>query len=238
MRSPRPRRLADALAPFTLERAAAAADVPLADLERLRADIRAHAGRVAVLCGTGTTMAHDGVLVEWLRWVLLAVTGSLDSEGGMRFQDGAFGRLTPPRVEGASTAGTRGGPSAASRPDLPRVAGQLPAVALADEIEAGHLRVLVVTGGNPLTAFPEPERLRAALARLDALVVVDVAENELTDLATHVLPATGQLERADLTMASALSVRSAVQSTPRGGGGRRRTPARVVDVGGAVGTVG
>ena len=32
---------------------------------------------------------------------------------------------------------------------LRRVAGQVPAVALVDEIEAGHVRALVVTGGNP-----------------------------------------------------------------------------------------
>ena len=90
----------------------------------------------------------------------------------------------------------------------------MPAVALADEIDAGNLQVLVVTGGNPLTALPEPDRLRSALPKLAALVVVDVVESELTALATHVLPATGQLERADITLLSQVSVRSAVQSTP------------------------
>jgi anaerobic selenocysteine-containing dehydrogenase len=55
--------------------------------------------------------------------------------------------------------------------------------------------------------------VRAALGRLDALVVIDVQESELTGLATHVLPATGQLERTDVTMFSQMSVRSAVQAT-------------------------
>ena len=45
--------------------------------------------------------ATDGVLVEWLRWVLLILTGSLDRPGGMRFQDGPLGRLRPPRAVGA-----------------------------------------------------------------------------------------------------------------------------------------
>jgi anaerobic selenocysteine-containing dehydrogenase len=93
------------------------------------------------------------------------------------------------------------------------MAGQLPAVALADEIEAGHVRALLVTGGNPIVAFPEPDRLRAALARLDVLAVVDVAEHELTGLATHVLPATGQLERADVSIAELTAVRSGLQAT-------------------------
>ena len=106
--------------------------------------------RVAIMCGTGTTMARDGILVEWLRWVLLILTGSLDRPGGMRFHDGAFGRLRAKRTHPHRCAGP------ASRPELGRVVGQLPAVALVDEIEAGNLRALVVTGGNPITALPDP----------------------------------------------------------------------------------
>jgi anaerobic selenocysteine-containing dehydrogenase len=202
--------LRDALAPFTLERAASVADVELVALVRLAGEIRAHPGRLAVMCGTGTTMAIDGVLVEWLRWVLLVLSGSLDRKGGMRFNRGAVNRLRPPRPDRASAAPL---PGPSSRPTLPRVAGQLPAVAMTDEIEAGRLRALVVTGGNPLTAFPEPDRLRDALRRLETLVVVDVAENELSEIATHVLPATGQLERVDLSLAELTAVRSGLQST-------------------------
>jgi anaerobic selenocysteine-containing dehydrogenase len=55
--------------------------------------------------------------------------------------------------------------------------------------------------------------VRAAFRRLDALVVVDVMESELTELATHVLPATGQLERADLSLAEHVALRSGIQST-------------------------
>jgi len=87
-------------------------------------------------------------------------------------------------------------------------------VAMVDEIEAGNLRSLVIGGGNPLSAFPEKERTRAALASLDVLAVVDVVDSELTDLATHVLPAAGQLERADLTLAEHVSIRSGIQYTP------------------------
>ena len=139
------------------------------------------------------------------------------------FHDGPFGRLRPRPPERAARSGT------ASRPDLPRVVQQHPAVALVDEIEHGKLRALVVTGGNPITAFPEPDRIRAALARLDVLAVVDVLDGELCGLATHVLPATGQLERADLTLSSPLSVRSAVQATAPGRGRRGGAPSGLVD---------
>jgi anaerobic selenocysteine-containing dehydrogenase len=84
-------------------------------------------------------------------------------------------------------------------------------VALVDEIEAGHLRALIVCGGNPIGACPEPERVRAALEQLDVLVVIDVQDAEIAELATHALPATGQLERSDISMFSQVSVASSVQ---------------------------
>ena len=75
--------------------------------------------------------------------------------------------------------------------------------------------------------------MRDALARLDVLAVVDVLDGELCALATHVLPATGQLERADVTLAAPLSVRSAVQATRPGRGRRGGAPPGVVDHRGA-----
>src|SRR5439155_14346493 len=138
---------------------------------------------------------------EWLRWVILIASSSLDCATGMYFHRGAIHRLRRRKTASAVP------PAPESRPELPRVLGQIPAVALADEIEAGNIRALFVTGGNPLTAIPQPARLRAALGRLDILAVVDVAENALTGIATHVLPATGQLERADLTLAELAALR-------------------------------
>ena len=199
-----------AIAGFTVERAAAVADVDRDLLDQLVADVRAHWGRLAMQCGTGVTMSRDGILAEWLRWVILIASGSLDRAGGMHFHRGVVNRLRPRRRSPRAA----GPPAATSRPELPRVVGQVPAVALVDEIEAGNVRALFVAGGNPLTAFPQPDRLAAALRRLDVLAVVDVAENPLTELATHVLPATGQLERADITLAELTALRSGLQATP------------------------
>jgi anaerobic selenocysteine-containing dehydrogenase len=198
------------VAPFAVARAATAAGVDPAAIGALVDELRMHRGRVAVSCGTGVQMAPDGILAEWLKWVLLIVTGSLDRPGGMRFSRGTLSPMRPPRTD-RPVRTPRPGP--ASRPELPRVANQIPAVALADEIEAGNVRVLILTGGNPIGAFPEPDRVRAALRSLDALVVVDVIESELTELATHVLPVTGQLERADISMYAHISVRSSMQCT-------------------------
>jgi anaerobic selenocysteine-containing dehydrogenase len=200
--------LRTALAAFTIERAAATAGVDAALLEQLVADVRAHRGRIAMHCGTGVTMARDGVLAEWLRWVILIASGSLDRPNGMHFHRGLVHRLRRrrPQTEAADAR-------AKSRPEVPRVLGQLPSVALVDEIEAGNIRALFVTGGNPLTAFPQPARLEAALKTLAVLAIVEVAENRLTEIATHVLPATGQLERADITLAELTALRSGLQAT-------------------------
>jgi anaerobic selenocysteine-containing dehydrogenase len=203
--------LRTALAGFTIERAARVADVDRALLDQLVDDVRAHTGRIALHCGTGVTMSRDGILAEWLRWVVLIASGSLDRSTGMHFNRGVVNRLRQ-RKPGRTASSA---PAPKRRPELPRVVGQLPAVALVDEIEAGNIRALFVTGGNPLTAFPQPARLEVALRTLDVLAVVDVADNPLTAIATHVLPATGQLERADIMLAELTALRSGMQSTGR-----------------------
>jgi anaerobic selenocysteine-containing dehydrogenase len=68
----------------------------------------------------------------------------------------------------------------------------------------------VVAGANPLTALPDPDRMVRALGRLDALAVIDVMANDVTTMATHVLPVAHQLERADITLRDRGSYTSAV----------------------------
>jgi anaerobic selenocysteine-containing dehydrogenase len=191
------KRLADAVAPFDLAFTTARTGVPAAELEALLDAIRA-AGRIGVATGSGLLFAPDGLVAEWLRWALLAVTGSLDVRGGMYFNPGWMSPLeqrepwTPAPEDGSYAPGPR------SRPELPLVFGEMPCVAMADEIETGNLRVLIVAGGSPITAFPDPERVTAALGRLEALAVIDIVSSPLTDLATHLYPGAGPLERTNI----------------------------------------
>ncbi|MEZ4333365.1 MAG: molybdopterin-dependent oxidoreductase [Myxococcota bacterium] len=200
--------LARALAPLTLERVTNETGLPGASIEALVQAIRA-AGRIAVVAGTGIMLGRDALLCEWLRWALLIATDSLDRAGGMAFDPGVLTRFEQTGVPIAPPEGWIG-PGPRSRPELPRLLDQHPCVALVDEIEAGNVRALFVAGSSPLTAFPEPERLRRAFARLDALVVLDVAETPLAAMATHVLPATGQLERTDLVVETQAAIAPAV----------------------------
>lgn len=184
-------------APFTLERVAARCDVPVEQLEQLVGEIRA-AGRIGVVAGTGVTFGRHALVTEWLRWALLVVTGSLDRPGGMWCNPGWMVASEQRERWDHAPPGGRVEPGLPSRPDLPRLFGQSPCAALVDEIEAGRLRALFVAGGSPLTAFPDPDRTAAAFRKLDVLAVVDVVATPLSRMATHVLPATGQLERTDL----------------------------------------
>jgi anaerobic selenocysteine-containing dehydrogenase len=189
-------RLRAALAPFSLQLAAERSGLAPEQLSGLVAAIR-RAGKVAITCGTGLTFGPHALLAEWLRWVVLILTGSIDREGGMWVHAGWWNPFEQrsswvPMPESARPAGPR------SRPDLPMWFGEVPCAAMADEIEAGYLKALFITGGSPLTAFPDPDRTAAALRSLDLLVVVDVLANELSGMATHVLPAAAMLERADM----------------------------------------
>lgn len=174
------------------------------------------------MAGTGVMMGADGLVAEWLRWALEIVTGSLDRGTAMRFNDGVLfpldGRLRAVREDRPAP------PGPASRPELSGWAGQNPCVAMADEVRAGNLRALVVAGGSPLTAFPDPDGVAAALAELDVLAAVDVVATPLTAMATHALPATGQLERADLSMLENVGFRNGTAHTAAvvGAGGERR----------------
>jgi anaerobic selenocysteine-containing dehydrogenase len=186
--------LRTAVEPFDRDRTSQRCGVDPEVLDRLVAAIRTH-GRVAVQTGTGATMAEAANVTEWLVWALHVVTDSWERPGGMWFNPGFLRQLDTRSVRrpaGAAAPGPR------SRPDLPARWGEYPCAAFADEVEAGNLRALFVLGGNPVTSLPNSARVRAALGALDVLVVSDVVHTETTELATHVLPCLGQLERPDV----------------------------------------
>lgn len=189
-------RLRAAVEPWTVERAARTTGLDEQDVRDLVDAVRRH-GRLAALTGTGTTMAASATATEWLVWALQVVTGSYERPGGLWFQPG-FLRCFDRRTLRPSPPEPIEWPRPPSRPDLPGFFGEYPCAALADEIEAGNLRALIVIGGNPATALPDAPRVERALASLDVLAVADVVHTETTAQATHVLPCAGQLERADV----------------------------------------
>ena len=191
-------RLRQGLEIFDLQTVVAITGVEAGRLEQLAADIKA-AKRIAMPGGTGMSFGPHGLMGEWLRWALLILTDSLEQPGGMWFDPGWQTPLEklPSWSPAPEEGGTADAP--ATRPDLKRLFGQTPLAALADEIEDGPLRALLVFGASPLTAVPDPRRMRRALQSLDALAVIDVVPTPLTAIASHVLAASGQLERTEIS---------------------------------------
>jgi anaerobic selenocysteine-containing dehydrogenase len=196
---------------FTPEFAIAQTGLSEAQLQGLLDDV-VSAGRISALSGTGSSMNAAANVTEWLLWALHIVTDSYDRPGGMWFNPGYLMQLdtrTWEPSDGVPEPGPR------SRPELPRRFGEYPCAGLVSEIESGNLRVLFVVGGNPSAALPDRLRTEAALASLDALIVLDVVDTETTRLATHVLPVGDQLERADLTwLLDGYQLAVATQYTP------------------------
>lgn len=187
--------LRDALAPFTLDIVAARTGLDPALITGLLTAIRRHR-KLVITLGTGLNFTPDALTTQLLRWVILVVTGSVDREGGMWVNVGWYDQLEKREQWPATLAASPRLPR--SRPDLPMWLGEVPCGVMVEEIERGHLKALFINGGSPLTAFPEPDRLRKALQSLEVLAVIDVMSNELTEMATHVLPAAAMFERSDL----------------------------------------
>ncbi len=187
--------LAATVALFDDQLVSTSCDIAIESLEALLGAVLS-AGRVSALTGTGVSMSASANVTEYLLWAFHIVTDSYDTPGGMWFNPGYLLRLDQrdlPLSDGTPEPGPK------SRPDLPRRFGEYPCSALVPEIEAGNITTLIVVGGNPVTALPDRDRTLAALSSLSTLVVIDVLPTETTGLATHVLPAVDQLERADLT---------------------------------------
>lgn len=204
--------LTEAVAPFTLEHAARVADVPEADLRRLLAAVRS-AGRLGVVTGTGVTMSAVANVTQWLAWVLMIVTDSMNRPGGVWFHPGFAHQMETWTIP-VSPPDALFGPGPRSRPDARSFLGEWPCAVLADEIRAGNIRAVLNLGGHLVTAFPDTDDLVPALRSLEVLATIEIIANDTTALSTHVLPTKDQLERADVTLWDHLLPRVAAQHTP------------------------
>jgi anaerobic selenocysteine-containing dehydrogenase len=191
-----------AAAPFTPEAVADAVGIGAADIRRLARELAA-APTACVYGRIGTTTAEFGTLASWLVDVLNVLTGNLDRPGGAMFTTAAAG-----------ASNTRGKPRFGRAPnlhrrtsrvrELPETFGELPAVALAEEIDTpgeGQIRAMVTVAGNPVLSTPNSARLDAALAGLEFMVAVDIYVNETTRHADVILPAPSALQKGHYDVA-------------------------------------
>jgi formate dehydrogenase alpha subunit len=62
--------------------------------------------------------------------------------------------------------------------------------------ESGGLKALYIMGENPLRSLPQPERVKAALEKLEFVVVQDILNNEIVKLADVALPGAAVSEKS------------------------------------------
>jgi anaerobic selenocysteine-containing dehydrogenase len=163
----------------------------------------------------GVSTQEFGGTCQWLINVLNIVTGNLDRSGGAMFTLPAFDPVTAP--EGLAPRGSYARWYSRVR-KLPEFAGELPVVALAEEISTegpGQVRALVTLAGNPVLSTPNGRELDRALESLEFMAAIDFYINETTRHAHVILPPTSSLERGHYDLAfHLLGVRNIAKYSP------------------------
>ena len=67
---------------------------------------------------------------------------------------------------------------------------------LIEAAENGRLKALYIMGENPLRSLPQPERVKAALEKIEFVVVQDILNNEIVKLADVALPGAAAGEKS------------------------------------------
>ena len=191
--------LADAVSTFTLDYVSKRCDVPADDIVAA-ARMFATAQRGTSGTGTGPSMAPHSSLTEHLSIALNTICGRVNREGDS-LESGYFLYPETPRraqVHAARTPAT-GAPSRMR--NLRGIRGEMLTTTLAEEILTpgdGQVRALIVSGGNPVVAWPDQELTVAAMKDLELLVVIDHRMSSTAEFADYVIAPTLSLERADI----------------------------------------
>lgn len=200
---------ADACAPWTPDRVAAATWVPEAQVHEL-ADAIARAGTVAYYSWSGVGQHTNATATERAIACLYALTGSHDRRGGNVVRPGvgvnaltSFDQLAP--EQRAKALGL------ADRPLGPPAQGWVTARDTYDAIldrSPYPVRGLVGFGTNMLVSQAGSERGREALQALDFHVHCDLFMNPTAELADIVLPVNSPWERSGLRTGFEISHRA------------------------------
>jgi anaerobic selenocysteine-containing dehydrogenase len=180
----------DALLRIPVEQWAAAADVPLEQIERCVDMIKA-ASAMTVRVELGIQQGVNSTLNSYLEKLLIMLTGSF----GRRGTNQLHSWLVPlwgnsPKQRFAVT-------------DTEVIAGLLPPNVFPQTVLSDHqdrLRAVWVDSSNPANTAANTAEVEKALRALDLLVVVDVAMTETARLAHYVLPASSQYEKTEFTL--------------------------------------
>lgn len=178
------RALADEFSPEAVETACGVGAEEIRDLARELAA----APTAAVYGRIGTSTVEFGTIGSWLVDVINILTGNLDRPGGAMFALGAAAPAPRPPKPGR---GFRTGRWASRVSGYPEALSELPAAALAEEIDTageGQIKAMITIAGNPVLSAPDGDRLDKALDSVDFMLSVDPYLNETTRHADVILP--------------------------------------------------
>jgi anaerobic selenocysteine-containing dehydrogenase len=154
-----------------------------------------NASACSILTYTGLEYSNTGVQAIRAVWTLQALAGHLDVSGGKLFK-----MRTRPRLKRRLTAPPNPGPQPIGAAEFPLYyslrneahASLFPKAIL--ENKPYPLRGLIISGASMITAWPDPDLWKRALAALDLLVVVDRFPTADSQYADVILPATTMFE--------------------------------------------
>ncbi|BBX84914.1 molybdopterin oxidoreductase family protein [Mycolicibacterium aubagnense] len=181
------RALADDFAPEAVEQACG---IDAGEIRQLARELAA-APTAAVYGRIGTSTVEFGTIGSWLVDVINVLTGNLDRPGGVMFPLGAAVPAPRPRKAGQPGRGFRTGRWASRVSGYPEVMSELPAAALAEEIDTagdGQIKAMITIAGNPVLSAPDGDRLDKALDSVEFMLSVDPYLNETTRHADVILP--------------------------------------------------
>lgn len=190
-----------AVAPFTLDYAAARCDLSSAAIRQAAQMLGGSGLRALAGSSTGPDMGPYSNLAEHLIEVINVLTGAFIREGEEIPNPGA---ILPRSVQRAQVipAGRWWEQGPTSRIDgSGSLMGEMMTGTLADEIlepGPGQVRALIVHGGNPASSIPDQRHVVKALRALDLLVCIEPVMSITAELADYVLPPFMQYERPDL----------------------------------------
>jgi len=150
--------------------------------------------------GTGPNMAPHSSLTEHLVAVLNTILGRVNRAGDAIENGMLLYPETPHRAQVVAPRPPTNGPPARIR-SLRGYRGEMPTATLSEEILTpgeGRIRALIVSGGNPVVAFPDQALTMRALEDLELLVVIDHRMTPTAEFADYVIAPTLSLERADV----------------------------------------
>ncbi|MEM3421352.1 MAG: molybdopterin-dependent oxidoreductase [Candidatus Hadarchaeum sp.] len=146
--------------------------------------------------GNSIDLQANGVQTSRALAIMQAITGNLDVPGGniysprLRLTNLGFPKMVSEKPFGAD-----------EHPIQYEHTREGQAMVLIEKVISGdpyQIRAMIVSGGNPALQLPNYNKVKAALEKLDFLVVMDVFMTATAEFADIVLPAATFLEKTEL----------------------------------------